>query len=83
MNRDLLRFHVGEAAEELHRILADLNDPEFEEGALLVSLAHAYHHLNTGWNSRTCPEYDSDESHFEEFRQFPAVFVDELGREAP
>ena len=53
-------FNVREALEELDELCGDLElveggkSPErnLNESRLAVSLAHAYHHLNTAWRAR-------------------------------
>lgn len=53
MNIQWVRFHLGEAHEELTRVICQLqqatepNEAEFE-----VAIGHIYNHLNTAWNSR-------------------------------
>ena len=53
-------FNVREASQELAGLVRDIESgeggrkPELDltESRLAVSLAHAYHHLNTAWRAR-------------------------------
>lgn len=53
MNKDWIAFHLGEAAEQLQETVKNLSsDPDYSYGDLIVEISHAYHHINTAWNSR-------------------------------
>ena len=73
MNERWVLFHSKEASEGLQKAMNHIESrsdaEEFE-----IAIAHAYHHLNTAWNSR----FISDEKarnhtdwDFIEWRQFP------------
>lgn len=66
-------WHLREAAEELNRLIRELESDAdgFADG---VGLAHVYHHLNTAWNSKeaTAAACDAcDEADFRQWRRFP------------
>lgn len=60
LDNGMVLFNVREASQELTGLVRDLElveggrEPELDlnEGRLAVSLAHAYHHLNTAWRAR-------------------------------
>ena len=52
MNKEWVAVHIQESLEELQRTLAELPSAEFGSAEFAVAMAHAYHHLNTAWNSR-------------------------------
>jgi len=76
MNKPWVRFHLNEAANALQKIVQQIEsgdtigNDEFE-----ITIAHAYHHLNTAWNSRFITD-EKARTHtdwdFTEWRQFPA-----------
>lgn len=86
LNYELLEFHIREAAGELNSLLRRvrfmLGEPDEngeletdERGALTeygleVSLAHAYHHMNTAWNARSKALGEADR-HFDSNEKFP------------
>ena len=74
MNKPWIAFHLQEALEELQRTLRELADDEFDEEELRVGLEHAYHHLNTAWNSRSESDErtaEGAEADFDRWRTFP------------
>lgn len=74
MNKRWVGFHLGEALEELQRLTVELDEPEFDEVDLKIGLEHAYHHINTAWNSRNTSDEDAASETEEDFyrdRQFP------------
>ena len=75
MNREVVLFHMGEAAEELGRIIARLaQGGDYDSTALAADMGHLYHHLNTGWNGRYQSSKDfsrCSEKSFEKLRRFP------------
>jgi hypothetical protein len=76
MNRDWVLFNLREAQEEIQRTISEIEqDPGYDFGEFVVAMGHAYHHLNTAWNSRdesqTAVEACS-EGDFQRWRQFPA-----------
>jgi hypothetical protein len=75
MNRQVVLFHLKEAAEELEKTIEEMaENPKFSEVEFGIAMGHAYHHLNTAWNGRNqtnkqfsaCTERD-----FDRFRRFP------------
>jgi hypothetical protein len=76
MNKAWVIFHLKEASEELQNVIraiesnAEIGREEFE-----IAITHAYHHLNTAWNSRFITD-DKARNHtdwdFAEWRQFPS-----------
>ena len=76
MNREWVLFHLREAQEELQRTIAEFEStPDYGSGEFAVAMAHAYHHLNTSWNSRD-EEPDvvaaCNKTEFLAWRQFPS-----------
>jgi hypothetical protein len=76
MNREWVLFHLQEAQEELRRTIAEIaSTPDYGSGEFVVAITHAYHHLNTAWNSR---DQDSEvvaackETDVFAWRQFPS-----------
>ncbi len=100
LNYELLEFHIREAAEELDSLLSRiqfmLGRPnkagelhvaawgELTEASLEVSLAHAYHHMNTAWNARSkaTNEADKDFGRNEKFPR-PTGLFDSFARYWP
>ena len=75
MNRDWVLFHLREAQEEISRAITEMNStPDYGYGEFWPAMQHAYHHLNTAWNSRDAtraqvePGTDAD---FNRWSQFP------------
>ncbi len=53
LNREWVGWHLQQALEELQRTAQEIGeDEQYCEAELRIALAHAYHHLNTAWNSR-------------------------------
>ena len=83
MNRNVVLFHLREAAEQLNETIRDLEgNPDYGKEEFQVELGHVYHHLNTAWNGRdqTDAQFEkcTDED-FDRFRRFPAeseLFLD-------
>ena len=75
MNNRIVLFHLHEAAEELNRIIADLEqDSAYDTEEFSVAMGHLYHHLNTAWNGRdqTDQEFNScTGDSFRRLRRFP------------
>ena len=75
MNRDWVLFHLREAEAELRRTIAEIEaTPDYGYGEFSAAIAHAYHHLNTAWNSKGESEARveaSVEADFLQWRQFP------------
>jgi hypothetical protein len=83
MNRDVVLFHLREAAEQLKETIQALEScDDYGVEEFQVEMGHLYHHLNTAWNGRN----QTDEQHakctnddFNRFRRFPAeaeLFLD-------
>jgi hypothetical protein len=75
MNREWISCHLREGLEELTRTLASIeSNPDYSEIEFEIAMAHAYHHLNTAWNSRNAvPEHVAlcSEDDFYAWRAFP------------
>lgn len=100
LNYELLEFHIREAAGELdallRRIRFMLGKPDengiletdawgaLTEAGLEVSIAHAYHHMNTAWNARSKATNDADKD-FDRNEKFPrpTVLFDSFARYWP
>ena len=81
MNLELLAFHIGEAEEELRSLKAAIAEPDFDEESLFVGLEHAFHHLNSAWNTREIASHDEANRRFYELRRFASQFIRDLGAE--
>ena len=75
MNRSWVLLNLREAEEELRKTIAEIEStPDYGYGEFVVAVSHAYHHLNTAWNSRDEAEavvHECSEENFEKWRQFP------------
>ncbi len=75
MNRDWVRFHLGEARDGIATTLAEIEStPDYDYGEFWVAMQHLYHHLNTAWNSRTATELQvkqASDQDFNRWNQFP------------
>lgn len=75
MNRDVVLFHLREAAEQLNETIQDLaSSGDYGYGEFQADMGHLYHHLNTAWNGRE--QTDEQFKHcaaedFARFRKFP------------
>ena len=83
---ELLEFHVNETIQELRSLLDSIRQTKdsswsrdkfakfkhcpLTEGALAVSLEHAYHHLNFAWNGRFKTMEEAD-AQFDRNEKFP------------
>ena len=73
---------MDESVKELEKSVAqEERRQSLTEGALFVSMAHAYHHLNFAWNCRHAPEervWRYDPADFKRWSKFPkgAAFHD-------
>ena len=75
MNKPWVGFHLKEASGALQKVIEQIESgrgigkEEFE-----IAITHAYHHLNTAWNSRFITD-EKARSHtdwdFTDWRQFP------------
>ena len=76
MNKNVVLFHLREAAEELNQTIGNLErDVDFDDVKLSLAMGHMYHHLNTAWNGRdqTNEEFNQgSEESFNKFRRFPS-----------
>ena len=86
LNFELLEFHVNETIQELRSLLDSIRQTKdsswsrdksakfthhpLTEGALAVSLEHAYHHLNFAWNGRFKTMEEAD-AQFDRNEKFP------------
>jgi hypothetical protein len=74
MNLPWVHFHLKEAADELHKIIRQIEDGAIGKDEFEIAVTHAYHHLNTAWNSRFITD-DKARNHtdwdYNEWRQFP------------
>lgn len=86
LNFELLEFHVNETIQELESLLDSIRQAKdglwsrdkcskfsyrtLTEGALAVSLEHAYHHLNFAWNGRFKTMEEAD-AQFDRNEKFP------------
>ena len=86
LNFELLEFHVNEAMQELETLIDSVRQAKdsarcedkcsnllhwpLTEGALAVSLEHAYHHLNFAWNGRFKTVEEAD-AQFDRNEKFP------------
>src|SRR5207244_1212951 len=52
MNKRWVLFHLGEALGELQKVATALESGPVGEEEFEIAIEHAYHHLNTAWNSR-------------------------------
>ncbi|MBN8691151.1 MAG: hypothetical protein J0L72_10250 [Armatimonadetes bacterium] len=72
---DVLRFHLKEAHEDLTKLITELETKDVSNAELYSVVAHLYHHLNSGWNSRRYTDInhpDLFEDHkFMELAEFP------------
>ena len=76
MNKEWIAFHLEEAAEQLQDTLKRLSsEPDYSFGDYIVDMSHAYHHMNTAWNSRDAsPEAVANhtDNDYEEWQQMPS-----------
>src|ERR1043165_6413428 len=75
MNRNIVLFHLHEAAEQLNETIQSFaSGGEYGAEEFQVEMGHLYHHLNTAWNGRdqTDEKFQkcTDED-FARFRRFP------------
>ena len=80
MNKEWIAFHLQEAAEQLQEILNDLSsDSDYSYGNYVVDISHAYHHINTAWNSRDASADDvanHTDADYDKWQRMPSA--DEL-----
>ena len=81
LNRKSLRFHLGEAREELERLERLAGEGTLAEAQLQIGLLHAYHHLNFAWNTRRIASSEQarlTREKFEEWGMYPGAGVEEI-----
>jgi hypothetical protein len=75
MNREWVLHNLREAEQELRQTIAEIESTaDYGYGEFVVAMSHAYHHLNTAWNSRDEAEAvvrECSAENFERWRQFP------------
>ena len=80
MNKEWIAFHLDEAAEQLRETVKKLSsEAEYSHADFLVEISHAYHHINTAWNSRDAsPEAVANhtDADYDEWQKMPSA--DEL-----
>ena len=80
MNKEWIASHLEEAAEQLQETVKNLSsDSDYSYGDLVVEISHAYHHINTAWNSRDAtPETVANytDADYDEWQKMPSA--DEL-----
>jgi len=75
MNKAWVQFHMKEALDELSKLLGLVERSALSEEEFEVGITHAYHHLNTAWNSRAIDDEQArqhSDYDFVQWRQFPA-----------
>ncbi len=73
MNRDVILFHLREAAEALDKTVIDVeSDTSCSEEDFETAMGHLYHHLNTAWNGRhqSLAQFEKGQD-FDRLRKFP------------
>ncbi len=80
MNKEWIAFHLEEAAEQLQDTLKRLSsESDYSYGDFVVEMSHAYHHINTAWNSRDAtPDAVAHhtDANYDEWQRMPSA--DEL-----
>ena len=80
MNKEWIAFHLDEAAEQLRETVKRLSsEPGYSHSEFMVEISHAYHHINTAWNSRDAsPEVVANHTNadYDEWQKMPSA--DEL-----
>jgi hypothetical protein len=75
LNREWVVFNLQQAQEEIGRTIREIEShPDYDSGEYLVAMSHAYHHMNTAWNSREAPAAKVErcsEEDFYQWRRFP------------
>ena len=57
MNRNQVLSHLKEAREALDELTKSIeSESDYDYPEFWVDMQHAYHHLNTAWNSRDATE---------------------------
>jgi hypothetical protein len=76
MNKEWIAVHIQEALEELRRTLEELSSAEFGYPEFSIAMSHAYHHLNTAWNSRDAAPQTINQAGDVEFYRWRAMPTD-------
>jgi hypothetical protein len=79
VNKRYILFNLREAAEELQRIIREIETDsayfEFNEvGSFDINMRHLYYHLNTAWNAKKISdeeEKNARDSDFHKWAQYP------------
>jgi len=75
MNKPWVRFHLNESIGELQKVIEAIDGrTSFSTEEFEIAIAHAYHHLNTAWNSRSISDQEAREHtdwDYSTWRQFP------------
>ena len=75
MNRNVVLFHLREAAQQLNETIQSLaSDGAYGAEEFQVEMGHLYHHVNTAWNGRHQTEEQfrkCTDADFAQFRKFP------------
>lgn len=74
-------WHLREAAEELTRLIQEVESGEVDR----VGFAHLFHHLNSAWNARGAPQEACEacsEADFNRWRRFPDDLHDDFSGKA-
>ena len=75
MNKQWIAFHLQEALEQLQQTLSEMTASSYGESELRFDMQHAYHHLNTAWNSRAVTDQQTSDASAHDFhlwRRFPS-----------
>ena len=74
MNKRWVLFHLTETIQELQKLTNTFASEAVSTEEFEIAIEHAYHHLNTAWNSRSISDEEAREhgdSDFVNWRQFP------------
>ena len=74
MNKRWVLFHLGEALGELQALVEALESRGVSEEEFEIAIEHAYHHLNTAWNTRSISDERANahsDTDFVRWRRFP------------
>jgi hypothetical protein len=74
LNRQWVSFHLGEAIQELQKVTTALESRAMTREEFEIALEHAYHHINTAWNSRSITNEEAknhSDTDYIRWRHFP------------
>ena len=74
MNKQWVAFHLGESMREMQLLTHAMESRAVTKDEFELALEHAYHHLNTAWNSRSISDEQAAQHtdvDFVNWRQFP------------